>query len=881
MHFIVGCGATRLVPEGKYLLKKNTITVEGDKIEKEDLSSIIRQQPNTEFLKMKPNLFFYNHIDSAKVANKRARKNYEIRYNNQKDLEKQNEINESRIKKAREKNRTHYTEKIIIPKDTLEPNMFFREWLKYKIGEKPVVFDSVLFNKSIEQLGMYLKKKGYHFNTVKGDVEYKKFLRRAKVTYLVNTGKQYIIDSVFIDTHFVKCTNDVILSYYKLFLENSDNSLVGKPFDMDMLDAYRYKFARFMKDQAVYGYSASHINYLVYKEDMEEDTLMRIKLGVQLADRMVASTVDHDSLVLKKYQVTFIKNIYFHIPDTNNLEDYTKQIKELGLTFKNDEYLQTLDTLFYQKIKMRKSDALDSARMAYFLYNGQPFLNPALIEVQSLLAKNNILTETNIEKTLFRLQQMGLFQTIKHEIIEIPKTNLVNVHFYLIPTKKETFNFQPRVTTSNGYIGLSAAMNYTNKNMFRGAEKLTFSINGGFQSQPAIFDEEIDPTNIKEVTTKFYQLELGPSLKLELPGLYPIKKSKTNKLRLGKTTISTAYSYQNRDVFSKKIFQLNYLWKYAVGRKQTYQIGLPFASVIKFVNIKKSSEFSTKLDELNDVFLSNTYSNQFIWQDVKIFYEFRDNSTISHKRVSSFYYTSSLDIAGVGLGLFKKYQKVDIDTLSQVFGLVYSEFIRLDNDAIYAYPIGKKRSINARVAAGAGIPFGNSKTSMPYDYSFFAGGSNDVRGWKARALGPGSYKYYLDTAATAIQVGDIRLSGSLEYRFQFSKFVKGAYFVDAGNIWTLRDDNNRVGSKFTKDWYKELALSAGIGVRLDFDYFILRFDCGFPLHAPALPKGERWFFQKQEQFHQEIANFIIAHPTIKTDSFPFFPQLSFAIGYPF
>lgn len=883
MHFIVGCGATRLVPKGKYLLKKNTITVEGDKIEKDDLSAIIRQQPNTEFLKMKPNLFFYNHIDSAKVANKRADKNYEIRHNNQKDLEKQNRINDNRIKKAREKNRTHYTEKIIIPKDTLEPNLFFREWLKYKIGEKPVVFDSTLYNKSIEQLGLYLKKKGYHFNSVHGEVKYKRF-QKAKVKYTINTGKQFIIDSVYVDDEYIKSTNDAVLSYYYLFLENKANSLVGKPYDVDLLDAYRYKLARFMKDQAIFGYSPSHISFLVYNEDFNKDS-MTVRLGIQLADRMVASSVDHDSLVLKKYQVTFVKDIYFHIPDTNNFKgNYSKMIKELGLTFKKDEYLQTFDTLFYKSIKKRNSEELDTSRMAYFLYNGEMFLNPALIEVQSMLSKNNLLTETNIEKSLFRLQQLGLFQSVKHEIIEVPKTNQVDVHFYLIPTKKETFSIQPRITTSNGYIGLSAGTNYTNKNMFRGAEKLTFSINGGFQSQPAIFDEEIDPTNIKEVTNKFYQLELGPSVKLELPGLFPIKKSKTNKHRLGKTTVSSAFSYQNRDVFSKKIFQMNYLWKYAVGRKQTFQIGLPFLSVIKFVNIQKSTDFSAKLNSLNDVFLSNTYSNQFIWQDFKLLFEFKDNSTITNKKESSFYYTSSFDLAGLGLSFFQKYQKMDSDSLYQVFNLVYSQFVRLDNEVIYAYPIGKKRSINIRGVAGAGVTYGNSKTSMPYDYSFFAGGSNDVRGWKARALGPGSYKYYIDTARTAIQVGDIRLSGSIEYRFLFSKFIKGAYFIDAGNIWTLRDDANRQGSKFTKDWYKELAIATGIGFRFDFDYFILRFDIGLPIHAPALDIGERWIFQKQEKFHNEINNFIMANPTMdqdKLDKYPFSPQLSFGIGYPF
>ena len=116
-----------------------------------------------------------------------------------------------------------------------------------------------------------------------------------------------------------------------------------------------------------------------------------------------------------------------------------------------------------------------------------------------------------------------------------------------------------------------------------------------------------------------------------------------------------------------------------------------------------------------------------------------------------------------------------------------------------------------RALVGMGLTYGNSKTSMPYDYSFYAGGANDVRGWRASALGPGSYKYYIDTNGTSIQVGDIRLAGSAEYRFQFNKKLKGAFFIDAGNIWTIRTDNNRLGSKFSGNWFKEIAVAPGIG----------------------------------------------------------------------
>ena len=152
--------------------------------------------------------------------------------------------------------------------------------------------------------------------------------------------------------------------------------------------------------------------------------------------------------------------------------------------------------------------------------------------------------------------------------------------------------------------------------------------------------------------------------------------------------------------------------------------------------------------------------------------------------------------------------------------------------------------------AGGGIPYGNSTRSLPYDYSFFAGGANDNRGWKARALGPGDYKYYLDTNRTATQVGDIRIGGSAEYRFGITEALKGALFVDAGNIWTVAEDTNRVGGQFTKDWYKQFGVAAGFGLRFDLGFFVIRVDLGIPLRNPALPEGAQWIFQSRAAYEE-------------------------------
>ena len=200
---------------------------------------------------------------------------------------------------------------------------------------------------------------------------------------------------------------------------------------------------------------------------------------------------------------------------------------------------------------------------------------------------------------------------------------------------------------------------------------------------------------------------------------------------------------------------------------------------------------------------------------------------------------------------------------------------------IFSKKIKQDLSFNFRLTAGGGFPYGNSNSSLPYDYSFFAGGANDNRGWRTRALGPGTYKYYLDTNRSAIQIGDIRFGSSAEFRFPFNSIFKGAFFIDAGNIWTISEDPNRKGGKFSNNWYKEIAIAGGFGLRIDLEFFIIRVDLGFPIMNPALPIGSKWVFQSRDNYYSEgIEEFGVDFYEEYLPS-PFIPTFHFGIGYPF
>lgn len=875
---IIGCRETKYVPQGKYLLKKNTITIDGGDLEEESVAEIIRQKPNYKSFGLKIRLWTYNSVDSTKVAEKRLKKNLKLKKKNDKKLAHQKEVNQRRIDKARAQGKSHYTEKIV-QYDTIDQKKFFREWLKYKAGEKPVVFDSILFNKSIEQLQVYLKNRGYYYGTTTATVEYQKN-RKAIAHYSLVTGPQYIIDSVY-----VLCKNPVVEKAYRGFLvTEQDADLKGKAFDKDYLNDYRERVAKFMRDQKLYGFSSSHINFTA-DTTFKEPTDMKVALGIRFTDRMVRSPYNRDSLIAIKHKETYIRDVYFHICDTVYFKgNFRKTVQDMGLSLMDQSFIRTIDTFHYAQIKKRGSDELDPFRIATFQFNGEMSIDPDVLELQNYLEKSNPYKEYYVERSYTRLMQLGVFNSVKPVLIEVPGTNLLDVHYYLAPSQKQTFGFEPRATNSNGFLGVASSINYTNKNLFRGAEKMVFSISGGFESQPPIFDETLDGEKIKKAGRSFNTFEIGPSIKFEIPGLFPAKVTAFSKRQRPRTIISTAYNFQARTDFQRHVFQFNYLFKFftgPTGKTQIIQSGLPFLSIIKFVRIEKSDAFQERLDLLNDIFLKNAYSNQLIWQDWKLTFEYNNKEKENKRKNLTVYSNSSFDLAGNTLSWFKSTQLVDTSTGQRtVFGVSYSQFARLDNELISGYTFTKKLSIHARLQAGAGLPYGNTKTSLPYDYSFFAGGANDNRGWRARALGPGSYKYYLDTNRTATQIGDIRLGGSTEFRFNLSPLFRGAVFMDAGNIWTVNEDNKRLGGQFSGNWFREIALSAGVGLRMDLEFFILRLDLGVPITNPALPAGARWVWQSRAPYIAE-GKAVFGTDYAKFLPKPFTPNIHFGIGYPF
>jgi outer membrane protein insertion porin family len=888
-YFVIGaltvlvsaaCNVTRNVPQNHYLLEKNKLVYPDEINFKEDnIRALIRQRTNSRIFKFSlgpikskgipHKLMIYNMVDSTKVADKRYRKNMKLREKNAKRLVKQDSINAKRIRKARERGDSLYKPKYKRLKDTINPRKFLSEKMKYDFGEPPVIFDSLTANVTRRQMALYLQRKGFFNASVEPRFEFDYENRRVTVVYELIPRDPFIVDSMRLRT-----SNETLRDLYESYLNEGKHARSGGfRFDADLLAQMRNELAEFYRNHSIYAFRSSYIVF-------EVDTLRggnSINVDLIIQKRRVAN--EAGELIRKPFQTTYIRNVNFHFIDTMSYKGnfLQERIKDKGMQWSDFPNFPTLDTLYFDTYRGKNPEY----RTASFLYNGTLPLDPEFVEFQNYLEENNVYKGHFVDRSFNSLYQTGQFSSVRPQLIE-NEDNTIDVNYYLEMARPQSFRIEPRATHTNGFIGILASMNYQHKNIFGGGQRFKFSLSGGLESQADLIQGEVNETSLfGNKIQAFNTLEFGPTMELELPGLYPLPLYRLSKRQIPSTNLSLAANYQTRNDFDRNLFQFNYIWKFTnPNRTQIFNLNLPFLGGIQYVFVNPKGDFQERLEELNDLFVINAFSPQFIWKDLKVFYQY-SNQEVRKGKVG-FSFSSNFDLAGTLASLMTTNQELlPDDEFKKIFNVRYSQFARLDNDVKLSYDLKGERSIHGRILFGAGLPFGNNAANMPFDYSFFAGGTVDNRGFRARSIGPGAYKYYLDTNRTITEMGDIRIGGSLEYRFRISGKLKGALFSDVGNIWSVNEDINRLGGQFSNNWFRELAVSGGFGFRYDIDFLVIRLDVGIPMRLPSLPSGSQWIFQPRDNLFNEAEAFFGPEYRESLPKRIFQPQLNIAIGYPF
>ena len=482
------------------------------------------------------------------------------------------------------------------------------------------------------------------------------------------------------------------------------------------------------------------------------------------------------------------------------------------------------------------------------------------------------------EYTLRHLMSLGSFKFVDIRFQESERDSfLLNTAIYLTPHLKKSIRGEVQmVSKSNNFVGPGFTLRFTNRNFLKGSEQFQITANTSYEVQVS-----------RKIPNPLNSFEVGVQSGLSIPRLIsPLNIDYPSRRYLPTTEVNLGFRLQQRiGFFRLNSFNLSagYTW-----RENTLKTHELYPVDISYVQLGHTSEEFNLLLDRND-YLAGSFENQFI---IGSRYSYTLNTQLNEQRESDFkerefersqfYFNGTVDIAGNLVNLLQNsFTSDNSGDPTRIFGRVYSQFVRGEIDFRYYWNLDKNNKVATRIDMGTGYAYNNS-TTMPYIKQFSIGGSNSIRAFPARTIGPGTFNINdqrppadspdQDAPATTRffvdQRADIKLEGNAEFRFNIISFLKGAVFLDAGNIWLIREDADRPGGRFRKDQFlNELAVGTGAGLRMDFNFFVLRFDLAFPLRKPWLPEKDRWVFDQID----------FGSPHWRSDNL----ILNIAIGYPF
>jgi outer membrane protein assembly factor BamA len=813
----VSCNTTKRLEQGEYLLKKNRIELEDNiDVDKDALDETIRPQTNRRVFGLFPiYVWAYNVPDPDKIERK-----------NEKRLEKLEKKNAKRRKKGKE------------PKE-FKP---YGSWWRETVGEAPVLYDSTAVNRSEKQLQTYLIKHGWFNATVSSQSKLNEDKNTAVVTYIINGGEPYAIESFQLDI-----PDNRLKSLTADSRKGRKTLQPGSQFNIDQLDKEREKLTTYFRNRGYYNFNKE----LIYFDVDSNLNSHGVELTLGIVPRKIPYSGDPDSLLIVDYR-------RFKIADI---------------------------TITDQPALINKSaPVIDTTQI-----RGYKILNRDQLKVKPRILAQNLLFKSgeyyDLEEVTRTYKRLGALPIVRAVSIQFTPVNEgadnteLNCTVTLSPTPKQNISFGARGTNRGGFLGISGKVGYQNKNIFRGAEKLNINVSGGVEAQQLLTESQNLSGAQNDVSNNFNlnTIEFGPEISLTFPKfLLPLGPDKFAKSAAPKTTLTANLSYQRRPDYERTRSFSSIAYKWSESDEKKWVISPLEVSLIK---IFRSQEFDNQLQEIGDPFLTNSFQDHFI-VDTRIGYTFNTQKPGSKKR-NFYYYYGELESSGNLLRELFELSNAKKNEMGsyEVLDITFSQYIKTQHDFRYYRSHNEKMSTAYRITGGLGVPLKNLNV-LPFEKSFFAGGTNDIRAWQARTLGPGSYR---DPDVNFDKIGDVLIEANIEYRFDIIKLLEGAFFADAGNIWTINSDPARPGAEFETDRFlSEIAFGAGAGMRFNFNFFLIRLDLALQLKDPALDPGERWLFQPKNEYNEYIRNLNESRsPDRQLASYAWRWNINIGIGYPF
>ena len=671
-------------------------------------------------------------------------------------------------------------------------------WLR-RIGEPPVIYDSLQTEYSREELEKVLFNKGYMDASVSYEEAVKK--RQVKVTYNVEAGEPYRLGE-----YSILLPDSAAMGFVDA--DTIDGLRSGMLFDVDALDAERDRITRLLRNKGYYNFRKEFLFFAV------DSMAGRRRIATKLLLQPQYSTNDSAlSILFSRKQVESVTII---------------GIKDADLT--KDFATLDLDTQVVDGFKVVTSKKSKTFR-------------PSALVAKTYIRPDRYYNERRVDRTY---SQLGSLSAVKYVNIGFRENERGQLDATVIASQDKPHSLSTNIegTYSDGDFGVGIGIGYKNNNIFRGAEILDVNVNGGYETMGALTAEQS-------------AWNVGGGASLTFPQLLIPSSRDFRRKYIGNTQISVSVNFQNRPEYNRTIANAGYKYNWRLR-----QLNLTFNLLdISYVYLPRMS------DEFRDKYMKPTSSIRFSYEDHFImrmgFGLNYSNRRMNSQQSSYFTLRANVKIAGNLLyGISNMiHQTKNESGQYEIFNIPYSQYAKADIDYAYNVRLTDRWRLVFHTALGVGLPYGNASI-LPFEERYFTGGANSMRGWSARTLGPGNFYNRSGSIDFMKQSGDIKLDINLETRFKIAWKLYGAVFLDGGNIWTIRDYPEQPTGAFRFNrFYSQIGLNYGAGLRLDFDFFVIRLDLGIKLYDPGYPiEAERW--RTSITWRDDVA-------------------LHFAVGYPF
>lgn len=668
-----------------------------------------------------------------------------------------------------------------------------------KLGEAPVIYDSLRTQHTAQTLRAALHNKG--FMNARVDVSVEKKRKKASVRYTLHPGSQFYIRSI---RHIID--DDTVRRLLQ------DNSILhgglreGQPLTITALEDERKRIASFLQDN---GYYRFHQDYIIYD-----------------ADSVAGSPMVDLTLHILPYYTPADTSAH------NHPRFRIRNVEHVGVS------------------------------------GGRIHLRRHTIEDNTLIMPGDWYSTSIQHQTYSRFGRLPIIRYTGISYRETPDSLQLDATIQLDTHKPNSISFQPEGTNTAGDLGAAATLTYENRNLFRGGERLNISVRAAFEAI----------TGLEGYQNKDYE-EYGIEAQLVFPNLVApfIPRHVRRRLNAASTVIAN-YNMQQRPEFHRRVFAATWRYRWNSGKQSLVTPSSAYHGTGQVPGQGLSKTLSCRLDlvDLNYIhmpWISETFKRNYLDsvsnRNVILRYNYED--MLIMKTGFGFTYNTArhalrfnVETGGNMLALSSHMfgSKKNAQGQYKVFNIAYAQYAKADIDYTRALKIDTHNSLILHTALGIAYPYGNSRV-LPFEKRYFSGGANSVRGWGVRRLGPGKFKGKDGQIDFINQTGDIKIDVNLEYRTHLFWKINGAAFIDAGNIWILRHYDDQEGGQFRfGTFYKQLAAAYGIGLRFNFDYFVLRFDMGMKAVNPA--------------YEEHRDHYPILHHSMSRDF-----HFHFAVGLPF